>query len=122
MNKIIEYELVRGIDKIALYFHNAREKWVEVSTEIGLDDVPSLAKWCTVNQNWFEQNCGGEWLGQEVMVTSGIVGLYNPHGQWNEESRRTASIVYRAIIHSQCSREVKHKAQSIAEIYRLVSD
>ena len=120
MNHLIIRELLDGNNKIVDYFITAGDKWSEVIGTSDIDDVSALADWCSDNQLWFEQNCGGRWLGQEVMVTAGIAGFYDPSGGFDDESCRNALNVYHALKESRCSVEVKYHAEDIAKSYSLI--
>jgi hypothetical protein len=119
MMKLVVRELTKGNHKITDYFDEAGKKWAEIIKSDVFDDPAALAKWCTSNQIWFEQNCGGRWLGQEVMATSAIAGFYDPSSGWKDEPKANAMRVIQAIHDSQCSLEVKYEAEKAANEYEL---
>jgi hypothetical protein len=68
---------------------------------------------------WFEANCGGRWVGQEVMVVSGLAGLYSSETGFDRNEKR-ARLLYDAFQSSYCSVEVKSIAEEVARSYDLL--
>ncbi len=72
---------------------------------------------------WFETNCGGRYVGQEIMVISGIARFYSTMlGFEANDDLDTARKIYRAIQKSYCSMEVKGHADTVAKSYGLLED
>ena len=69
--------LVRGRAEVVEYYRVAAERWGEIWHRPDAHDLARLSKMLSSEQMWFERNCGGRWVGQEVMVVSGLAGLYS---------------------------------------------
>jgi hypothetical protein len=73
----------------------------------------------SAEQMWFERNCGARWVGQEIMVVSGIGMLYSTKAGFGDNADR-ARVLYDAFQQSFCSIEVKSIAREVAESYGLL--
>ena len=105
---------------IIQYYHNAKKKWNEILKK-NLDiDLDCLANILSSEQIWFEQNCGGRWIGQEIMVIVGITQFYSTKCGFEGENLDNAKAVYNAFSKSFCSLEVKAWADEIAANYDLL--
>lgn len=112
--------LVRGQDKIVKYYEEAAKHWREIWAREDALDLAKLAKMLTSEQMWFEDNCGGRWVGQEVMVVSGLVGLYSTEVGFDGNLEK-AHLLYDAFQTSFCSIEVKSIAEEVARSYDLLN-
>jgi hypothetical protein len=104
---------------VARYYQAAKARWEEILQRKGAQDVDHLATMLFQEQAWFEQNCGGKHLGQEVMVVAGLAGFYSSADAF-EGFEGTATRVYFALKKSGCSLEVKGLAGTVANFYGLV--
>jgi len=104
------------------YYRNAKERWGKILEEHwGRTNALELSKLLTIEQFWFEQNCGGRWIGQEIMVIVGIVQFYSTEKGF-EGNKEKALWVFDAFMKSYCSIEVKGKAQDVAKDYYLIEE
>ncbi len=110
--------LVNDDHHITEFYNRARGHWEQILHESAPVDITSLAKHLSFEQTWFEQHCGGQWLGQEIMVMVGIAQFYSSDDGFAER-RGTALAVAKALRESGCSVEVKQLAENIANGYYL---
>lgn len=111
-------ELVIGNSSISAYFSEAAEKWEEILSDYPTSDVDELSDELHIQQDWFERNCGGRWLGQEVMVASGIAQFYDSKHGFGDNLDKARNIV-EAFERSSCSMEVKGHARELSEYFDL---
>ncbi len=111
--------LVHGRSEIVGFYRTAADRWREIWSRGESDELASLARMLTSEQIWFERNCGGRWVGQEVMVVSGLAGLYTTTAGFDENLPR-ARLLYDAFLSSSCSVEVKSIAEEVARSYDLL--
>jgi hypothetical protein len=111
--------LVRGRGEVIGYYEAAASHWREIWSRQESGDLASFAKLLQSEQMWFERNCGGRWIGQEIMVVSGIVGLYTTANGFDSNLGR-ARLLYDAFLSSYCSIEVKSIAEEVARSYDLL--
>lgn len=64
--------LINGDEDVLLYYDRALKRWREILAEYGEVASKVLAKKLSLDQCWFEENCGSRWVGQEIMVITGI--------------------------------------------------
>ncbi|MGH7135146.1 MAG: hypothetical protein ACREHD_05355 [Pirellulales bacterium] len=112
--------LVRSKSEVINYYERAAERWQQIWHGPGADRLEPLARMLQDEQMWFEKNCGGRWIGQEVMVVSGLAGLYSTADGFNGNEER-ARLLYDAFQSSFCSVEVKVIAEEVARSYDLVN-
>lgn len=117
MNYTIEL-LMKENENILRYYKLAYSHWREILSSNDNNDAKSLSKKLTNEQMWFEDNCGGRYIGQEIMVVSGISQFYSTQNGFNGKEKN-ALIVYEAFKMSFCSLEVKSKADQVAKQYYL---
>lgn len=111
--------LLAGDRKIVTYYKTALTHWAEIINRRGLiSDVDTLASFLTSEQSWFEANCGGREIGQEIMAVVGIAQFYSTTDGFTDRIR--ARRVYKALRRSYCSLEVKSHAKRVAQDYRLL--
>jgi hypothetical protein len=111
--------LVRGEGEVLGYYRAAADRWREIWSRPESRDLASFARLLTSEQSWFEHNCGGRWVGQEVMVVSGLAGLYTTAAGFDDNLAR-ARLLYDAFLSSYCSVEVKSIAEEVARSYDLL--
>ena len=122
MHQTIE-ALLKGDEEILHFYKVATERWTQVL--MSLEGKPEMLKEIIrVEQFWFERNCGGRELGQEIMVLSGIARYYDTHSGFTDQaigqsSRAEALNVYRAFVGGNCSIEVKFCAEMVGRFYDL---
>lgn len=110
--------LLRGQAEVVDYYRRASERWQQIWSRPESDDWEKLADIIQDEEAWFERNCGGRWLGQEIMVVSGIGGLYSLEGG-SDTKREQARRLYDAFQISYCSLALKSIADDMARLYRL---
>lgn len=112
-------KLMEGDRSIVSYFVAAKERWAGILADVGSVDVDVLADRLTGDQNWFERNCGGRLVGQEIMVIAGFGSIFST----SEGYRRPglgfpeANKLLQAFHKSVVSVEIKQLADEIAESY-----
>ena len=111
--------LINGDERIMHYCRNAKEKWSVIIEKHPDFDLVSLSEELSSSQPWFEKNCGGQKLGQEIMVTVGIGQFYTSKAGFDSDNLKNAQAIYEAIKRSNCSTEVKVATDKIAEDYHL---
>lgn len=113
--------LIKQDGKVLEYYQTALEKWAEILESEDANSVDSLAQRLTSEQMWFEHNCGTRWVGQEIMVVSGIGQFYDLSTGFGEDEEK-ALLVFKAFMASYCSMEVKGVAKDVAKSYYLVDE
>lgn len=111
--------LIRGQAEVMDYYRVAAEHWLNIWARPEANDLEQLARMLTNEQAWFEHHCGGRWIGQEIMVVSGLAGLYSTEAGFDRYEGR-ARLLYDAFQSSFCSVEVKITAEEVARSYDLV--
>ena len=106
--------LVKDDPEIAHHYARGAKRWVAILRADPSE--ASLAMRLRIEQLWFEKNCGGRYLGPEVMAVTGIAHLYSAADGF-EDNQETAQRVSAAIQASTCSVEVKELARRAAQIY-----
>lgn len=112
--------LVHGEADIVRYYRTAAERWREIWSRPESQELYGLADILRAEEKWFEQNCGGPWIGQEVMVVSGLGGLYTRTGGFADNLGR-ARLLYDAFRSSFCSVAVLSFAEKVARSYHLLA-
>ena len=120
MHSVIELLMQENAD-VTAYFKNAKQKWREIIDQHEGDSEEDLAKTLSLEQFWFENNCGGRWEGQEIMVICGITQFYSTNTGFGAD-RLSALRVYNAFMKSHCSLEVKGAADKVARSYYLLEE
>jgi hypothetical protein len=113
--------LVTGDPNVQEYYRRAVARWHEIWTRPGAKDLSGLATLLSDEQFWFEHNCGGRWVGQEIMAVSGIGMLYTSQAGFDKNADR-ARLLYDAFQRSYCSIEVKVIARDVAASYDLLEE
>ena len=110
--------LIQGDENVVTYYRKAEELWSQIDKKPEFEKTEFLAKVLTNMQLQFEHECGGRWVGQEIMVVVGITRYYTTDVGF-EGNEELALRVHDAFMASFCSMEVKGHAQSVAEAYDL---
>ncbi|MUG71946.1 hypothetical protein [Paenibacillus validus] len=110
--------LINGDTAIVDNYQNAFRLWQEIWENPESDTADGLARILTVRQITFEHQCGGRWIGQEIMVAVGYGQFYSNADGFGENAER-ATMVKVAFSRSSCSLEVKGEARRMARIYNL---
>lgn len=122
MQQTIE-KLINGDQDIVGYYTKAKAYWDEILVKHPPEDTAGLAKEITAAQiSRFEHDCGGRWLGQEIMAVVGIAQFYAEEGGDYGEKHRKAKLVFEAIMKSTCSIEVFGHAKAVAKEYSLTEE
>lgn len=107
--------LIKGNSDILEFYERASEHWGDILRETQPLHAATLGGRLLTGQIWFEQNCGGKYLGQEIMVLTGIAQFYSTIDHFGED-REKALIVLKAF--EECgSIEAEHVAKLAAGIY-----
>ncbi|MEW6195674.1 MAG: hypothetical protein AB1521_11020 [Bacteroidota bacterium] len=112
-------QLLAGNDQVFTYYQLAKKRWEAILNQEGYRDIASLSKKLSDEQIWFEHNCGGRTLGQEIMAITGIAQFYDIHIGFDKTNDK-AMFVYEAFARSYCSLEVKYYASDTAKEYGLI--
>lgn len=112
-------KIISGDPSIFGHYKTALGRWEEIHASPEAHDVDQLVKRLWLEQPWFEHNCGGRSLGQEVMVVAGIGGEYAPEIGFGAANRARARRVYEALLKGNCSLEVKQIAKDVGILYRI---
>lgn len=113
--------LVTGSREIVDYYGAAERRWGEIMARPEARDVVALARMLTSEQDWFERNCGGQYIGQEIMVVAGMGRLYST-GYGFDDKADQARRLHDAFQQSYCSLEVKSIAREVAQMYGLLEE
>ena len=113
--------LVNGDLHLGDHYRRAVARWKEIWCRPEAGDIVDLATMLSNEQMWFEHNCGGRWVGQEIMVVSGIGMLYTTQAGFDGNAER-ARLLYDAFQRSYCSLEVKGIARDVAKSYSLLEE
>lgn len=120
MHYTIEH-LIDGDPAVIEYYKNAKERWKEILSKSERLNSDELAKKLSSEQSWFEENCGSRWVGQEIMVITGIAQFYTTACGF-DQNKEAALLVYEAFMKSYCSIEVKGVAEDVAKNYYLIEE
>jgi hypothetical protein len=120
MHYTVEH-LVSGDENIVVYYRRAVEHWKEIWQRPEAKELACLASLLSSEQLWFEHNCGTRWVGQEIMVVSGIGMLYTTREGFGRNARK-ARMLYDAFQQSYCSIEVKGISRDVAVSYNLLEE
>ena len=113
--------LIEGDKKVLSYYEKAKGRWRKILSENPDTTSDELSKILTNEQMWFEHHCGSRWVGQEIMVVTGISQFYTTTGGFDGNHDK-ALLVYEAFMKSYCSIEVKGAAEDVAKSYYLVEE
>lgn len=110
--------LIDGNADIVEYYNNARQLWLEIIESNAFENVDTLAQELTSRQLQFEHQCGGRWIGQEIMAIVGIGQFYSSQIGF-DATMQDAVKVKNAFAQSYCSLEVKWHAEKTVKIFGL---
>lgn len=119
MSKATIHALLNGNEKIIEFYKNAEKLWGEIWKDNKSDTVEGLAELLSNYQLDFEHECGGRYLGQEIMAFSGFGLLYDSYVGFEGESKEKAIRLNNAFKKSNCSIEVEGSARRAVELYNL---
>ena len=109
--------LMNGSHDIVEFYQRAGEHWKQILQETEPFDDSTIGQCLLARQFQFEQDCGGKYLGQEIMVITGIAQFYSTADGF-AGNRDKAKAVMNAF--KKCaSREAEYFANHVAEIYDL---
>lgn len=111
--------LLEADHNVASYYRRALEIWRQILNRPGVDTADGLADTLGREQLHFEQECGGRWLGQEIMAAVGIWQFYSTVDGFTDETLARARLVRDAFSRSMCSVEVKGHADRISSALGL---
>ncbi|MCF8449986.1 MAG: hypothetical protein K9G49_08980 [Taibaiella sp.] len=77
MPKFTIIDLINGKDVIIQYYKNAKEIWEEIINSDDFSSIDKLVKMLEFSQTRFENECGGKYLGREIMAFVGVGQFYN---------------------------------------------
>ena len=109
--------LIQGNKEILEYYKSAINRWNLLLQDHDRITSEELARTLSIEQHWFEMNCGSRWVGQEIMVVTGIARDFTTKRGFKDKA--LALKVYRAFMQSYCSVEVKGIAEDVAKSYYL---
>lgn len=112
--------LIKG-NQVASYFPIAVNRWKKMFETVDATDFQAIGKAATNMQIWFEQNCGGRWPGQEVMVWAGIGRYYSSDNGFGDNLGK-AKAMYQGLLMSGCSIEVHGHAREAAKLYEELEE
>jgi hypothetical protein len=128
MQYTIEALIQKNRDVVQWYI-NALDIWADIFRKIDPADeanIEILAKELSNRQLEFEHKCGTRWVGQEIMVITGIAQFYTTNFGFGvgykekyDKRKEKATNIYKAFKRSYCSVEVKFHADDIARNYDL---
>lgn len=109
--------ILRNNKGIVDNYQEAVKLWNEIWKDPKSETVEGLADLLSSKQLTFEANCGGRYLGQEVMAWSGFAQLYDTISGFTAENKEKAIRLKEAFQASHCSLEVISIAEEAAKSY-----
>lgn len=106
--------LINEKNEIMEYYQNSKQIWKKIIEQVDILDVTKLAEVLTNSQREFERDCGGRYIGQEIMVAVGIGQFYSTADGFGENLYKANSIK-KAFLQSYCSLEVKYYVREISK-------
>jgi hypothetical protein len=111
-------KLLHGQAEIVDYYRKAADRWQWIWSQPEVENLETFARFLREQEPWFENNCGGRWLAQEIMVVSGFAGLYHvPTGF--EDNLERAKLLFDAFRISRCSIDARCITEEVAKSYHL---
>lgn len=107
--------LLQG-EPVAEWYQAAKEHWEQALSKIDATDPKAVARVAGDEQFWFENNCGGRFIGQEVMVVAAIAHYHSSEDGFGDRMDK-AEAMYRGLIISGCSSEIRWHAEGMLGIY-----
>ncbi|RLL41097.1 hypothetical protein D8M04_17790 [Oceanobacillus piezotolerans] len=117
-NRTIQ-ELIAGEQNIVNYYIEANGLWEDIWRNEQSETVEGLSRLLFEEQMTFESQCGGRFLGQEIMAWSGFAHLYDIHTGFEGINQERVNRLREAFKMSSCSLEVIAHADKAAESYHL---
>ena len=113
--------LIEGDEGVVTDYRTALSLWSEIFRKPESGTVEGLAGILWGEQGNFERQCGGRYVGQEIMVASGIYQFYTTAVGFEGNLDR-ARLVANAFRASMCSMELKYYTDKIAEELALFEE
>lgn len=111
-------KLIEGDNEILENYNSARQLWNEIRQSELFANVDTLAQELSHMQLQFEHQCGGRWIGQEIMAFVGIGQFYSTEVGF-DANLEDALKVKEAFARSYCSLEVKWHAKKAVNLFGL---
>lgn len=112
--------ILKGNEKIPEYFQNAKGKWQELFGDTKKASAEDWAERVTAEYTgYFDKECGGPFLGSEVMVWSAFGALFSTQFGWQPAEKEIAQKLVKAFAESACPEGVKTEATKAALFYDL---
>lgn len=108
-------ELLKN-SNVTSWYQQAKTIWDKALANINTKDSSQIARTASSNQFEFENNCGGRFIGQEIMVITGIFRYYD-EGNGFQKTLDEVQAMYQGLQKSSCSLEVKSHADDVAKLY-----
>ena len=112
--------LLKGQEKILEYYEHAKTHWDELFADAQAAD--SWAAWIAREEKaYFEPECGGMFVGREVMAWSAFASLYSIQFGWQDDKLVLARKLIDGFAESTCSEETKAAAVEAERLYDVES-
>lgn len=98
--------LVQGDRAISDYWARAVDLWRVLREENKDSSLEDFGRKIHAAQSSFEQNCGGRWIGQEIMGWAAVAQFYQSADTFGDREDEAVRVV-RAFRASWCSSEAK---------------
>ena len=103
--------------EIQQYYHAAIAHWNEVLSDVDRSNPTEISRIASNQQHWFETNCGGRYLGQEIMVVAGIGGYFSAAVGF-DANLTNAKAMYQGFMNADgCSGEIRGHAEDMAKVF-----
>lgn len=111
--------LIEGDPNLMGYYRRASEIWSEILSEPEANDIRGLADILGMRQSQFEKECGGRFLGREIMAAVGIGQFFISPIEGFGDDMETVTLIRQAFARSMCHIEVKVYMGIISKMYDL---
>ena len=111
--------LIEGDPSIMQYYQKASEIWSEILSDPEAGDVDGLANILAARQSQFEEQCGGRFLGREIMAAVGIGQFFRSPIEGFGDDMDKVTLVRHAFGQSLCNIEVKVYVGIVSKVYDL---
>lgn len=116
-------EALREGENVAAYYKAGFAKWSEMLKDLGNTKLKDLAERVNDAQTeYFEKQCGGRSMGQEIMAWTGIAYFFDTEEGGFGDDADAARKIYDALQLSHVSIDVKVHAERAAITYGLFED
>jgi hypothetical protein len=102
-------------------YRAARDHWRSVLRNVDATDPDAIAEAAEAEQMWFEHNCGGRYIGQEIMAVAGIAQYYTTATGFDENLPK-AKAMYEGLLQSKCSVEIHGHARDMAKLFEELTE